>query len=110
MKTYREAYEKFAPKDRWGIFFYAGIIFTEPMVEGLRRAGRNLTVDTFVKAMESIRDFKGIGPRISYGPGQRQGTRSVFLAKCGDNGSFIQISDWMTSDVDLQAVLKRLGR
>jgi ABC-type branched-subunit amino acid transport system substrate-binding protein len=110
MKTYREAYEKFAPKDRWGIFFYAGFIFVEPMVEGLRRAGRNLTVDTFVKAMESIKDFQGIGPRISYGSDQRQGARSVFLAKCGDNGSFIQISDWMTSDVDLEAVLKRLGR
>jgi hypothetical protein len=60
--------------------------------------------------MESLQDFQGIGPKISYGPNKRQGTRSVFLAKCGDKGRFVQMSDWMTSDVDLNAVLKRLGR
>ncbi len=110
MKKYREAHKKFAPKDRWGIFFYAGFIFAEPMVEGLKRAGRDLTIENFVKAMESIKGYKGIGPEINYGPGQRQGTRSVFLAKCGDKGKFITISEWMTSTVDLKDVLKRLGR
>jgi len=110
MKKYKAAHEKFAPKDRWGIFFYAGIIFVEPLVEGLKRCGRDLTADNFVKAMESIQDFQGIGPKISYGPDQRQGTRSVFLAKCGEGGAFKRISDWMTSDVDLQDVLKKLGR
>ena len=110
MKKYKAAHDKFAPNDRWGIFFYAGIIFVEPMVEGLKRCGRDLTADNFVKAMESIKDFQGIGPKISYGPDQRQGTRSVFLAKCGEKGAFERISDWMTSDVDLQEVLKKLGR
>ena len=110
MKKYKEAHGKFAPKDRWGIFFYAGFIFVEPMVEALKRCGRDLTADNFVKAMESLQDFQGIGPKISYGPNKRQGTRSVFLAKCGDKGRFVKMSDWMTSDVDLDAVLKRLGR
>ncbi|MBW1781086.1 MAG: ABC transporter substrate-binding protein [Deltaproteobacteria bacterium] len=110
MKKYHAAQKKFAPKDRWGIFFYAGIYFTEPMVEGLKRCGRDLTVDNFVKAMDSIKDFKGIGPKISYSLKNRQGTRSVFLAKCLEGGKIKPISDWMTSDVDVQKVLKRLGR
>ncbi len=110
MKKYRAAHDRFAPKDRWGVFFYAGFIFVEPMVEGLRRCGRDLTADNFVKAMESIKDFQGIGPKITYGPNRRQGARSMFLAKCGDKGTFIRLSDWLTSDVDLKEVLKRLGR
>lgn len=110
MKKYQEAHKKFAPNERWGIFFYAGFLFAEPMVEAFKRCGRDLTADNFVKAMESLKDFQGIGPKITYGPKQRQGGRSVFIAKCGDGGKLIPISDWMTSDVDLDVVLKKLGR
>jgi ABC-type branched-subunit amino acid transport system substrate-binding protein len=110
MKKYQEAQKKFAPNERWGTFFYAGFLFAEPMVEAFKRCGRDLTADSFVKAMESIKDFQGIGPKVTFGPNQRQGTRSVFIAKCGDGGKLIPISDWMTSDVDLDAVLKKLGR
>jgi len=110
MKKYKKAKEKFAPKDRWGIFFYAGILFTEPMVEGLKRCGRDLTTDNFVKAMESIKDLQGIGPKISYGPAQRQGTRSMFLAKVLEGGKIKRLSGWVTSDVDLNEVIKGLGR
>jgi ABC-type branched-subunit amino acid transport system substrate-binding protein len=110
MKKYKKAQEKFSPNDRWGIFFYAGILFAEPMVEGLKKAGRDLTADSFAKAMEGIKDFQGIGPKISYGPDKRQGARSVFLAKCAEGGKAVKISDWITSDVDLKEVLKRLGR
>jgi ABC-type branched-subunit amino acid transport system substrate-binding protein len=110
MKKYKAAHEKFAPKERWGIFYYAGILFVEPMVEGLKRAGRDLTAESFVKAMESVKDFQGIGPKITYGPEQRQGSRASFIGKCAEGGKAVKISDWMTSDVDLQAVLKRMGR
>jgi ABC-type branched-subunit amino acid transport system substrate-binding protein len=110
MKKYREAKEKYAPNERWGIFFYAGILFAEPMVEGLKRCGRDLTVENFVKAMESIKDFQGIGPKISYGPDKRQGTRSMFLAKCGENGKPIRLSGWLNSDIDLDKVLKKMKK
>jgi len=110
MKKYKTAHDRFAPEDRWGIFFYAGFLFVEPMVEGLKRCGRDLTADNFVKAMDSIKDFQGIGPKVSYGPNKRQGTRSLFLAKCVEGGKLVRLSDWMTSDVDVQKMLKRLGR
>ncbi len=110
MKKYKAAHDRFAPEDRWGIFFYAGFLFVEPMVEGLKRCGRDLTADNFVKAMDSIKDFQGIGPKVSYGPNKRQGTRSLFLAKCVEGGKLVRLSDWMTSDVDVQKMLKKLGR
>ena len=110
MKKYKEAHDRFAPKDRWGIFFYAGFLFVEPMVEGLKRCGRDLTADNFVKAMETLKDFQGIGPKITYGPNQRQGSRSFFLAKCTEGGKLVRISEWMTSDIDVQEVIRRLRK
>jgi len=110
MKKYKAAHDRFAPEDRWGIFFYAGFLFVEPMVAGLKRCGRDLTADNFVKAMDSIKDFQGIGPKVSYGPNKRQGTRSLFLAKCVEGGELVRLSDWMTSDIDVPKMLKRLGR
>ena len=95
MAKYRAAVKKYAPKERWGVFLYAGFGFVEPMVEGLKRAGKDLTVESFVKAMESLKDFKGIFGKVSYGPGQRQGITEVFLAKCEDKGKAVRLSDWM---------------
>ena len=80
------------------------------MVEGLKRCGRDLTADNFVKAMESIKDFQGIGPKISYGPDQRQGSRSLFLGKVIEGGKIKRLSGWVTSDVDLNEVIKGFGR
>jgi len=110
MKKYKKAQERFAPKDRWGIFFYAGFGFVEPMVEGLKRCGRNLTVENFVKAMETIKDFQGIGPKITFGPNKRQGTRSSFLGRCAEGGKSVRLSNWISSDIDVQEVIKRLGK
>jgi branched-chain amino acid transport system substrate-binding protein len=107
MKKYKEAHDEFAPKDRWGIFFYAGFLFVEPMVEALKRCGRDLTADNFVRAMETIEGFQGIGPEISYAPDKRQGSHSFFIARCEEGGKLTRLSGWMTSDIDLQEVVKR---
>ena len=107
MKKYKEAQEEFSPKERWGIFFYAGFLFVEPMVEGLKKCGRELTVDNFVKAMESIKDFQGIGPKISFGPNKRQGSRSVFIGQCTEDGGAVRLSDWMNSEMDVQKFIER---
>lgn len=96
MVKYHNAQKKFAPKERWGVFFYAGFGFVEPMVEGLKKAGKNLTVDSFVNAMNSIKNFQGIFGKVSYAPDQHQGIREVFLAKCLDKGKAERLSDWIS--------------
>ena len=101
-KYKKDAYEKFAAKDeRWGLFYYAGILFVEPMVEGLKRAGRDLTREKFITAMESIKGFKGIGGEISYdifnpnkGYESRGGMREVFMIQCLEGGQSKRLSDW----------------
>jgi len=110
LKKYKKAQEKFAPKERWGIFFYAGFGFVEPMVEGLKRCGRDLTVENFVRAMESLKDFQGIGGKISFGPNQRQGSRACFLARCMEGGKIECLSGWMRSDLDVGEMARALWK
>jgi branched-chain amino acid transport system substrate-binding protein len=46
----------------------------------LDRAGRDLTTDSFIKAMESIHDYKDIfGSVLSFGPNQHHASTSSFL-------------------------------
>jgi branched-chain amino acid transport system substrate-binding protein len=109
MVKYQQAYEKhrLSDQERWGVFFYAGFLFAEPLVEGLRRAGRDLTRDSFIEAMETLKDFQGISGPITFTKDQRQGLRSVFLSKCEGTKMVIEgeekvvptaerLSDWIS--------------
>ena len=98
----KEVFDAYAPKkERWGLFYYAGIIFAEPMIEGLKNAGTNLTREGFVTAMERIKGFKGIGPEVNFKPYSkndiysRQGTSQTFLVQCLDNGKAKKLTKWM---------------
>jgi branched-chain amino acid transport system substrate-binding protein len=102
MQKYKKAFDKYAAKgERWGVFFYAGIGFVEPMVEGLKRCGRDLTRERFVKEMEGIKNFKGIFGRIDYSAFEpsdvfcRQGQKEVFVTQCLADGKAKQLTDWM---------------
>ena len=95
MVKYREWHKKLAPQERWGFFYYGGITVAEPFVEGVRRAGRNLTTENWVKAMETLKDFKGIGPPATYSPTERQGGKHVFYVKVNPDGSLQRLTDWI---------------
>jgi branched-chain amino acid transport system substrate-binding protein len=98
VKKYMDAQKKFAPNEQYtGINFLAGILFVEPMVEGLRRAGKDLTADTFIKAMESIRNWNDwLGYDCTFTSEDHQGLKSVYIAKCGPGGAPIKLSDWIS--------------
>ncbi len=98
-KYKKEIFGKYAAKEeRWGIFYYAGILFVEPMIEGLKNAGRDLTREKFITAMENIKGFKGIGPEVNYTPYKkgdiysRQGTSETFLVQCLKGGKSKQLT------------------
>jgi len=108
MKKYKaDAYGKYAAKEeRWGLFYYAGMLFAEPLVEAIKRAGRDLTRERVVKELENMKDFKGIGGRISYkpydknDPSCRQGQKEIFLVQCLKDGGFKKLTDWMEVPMD----------
>lgn len=102
-KYKKDAFDKFAAKDeRWGLFYYAGIVFSEPLVEGIKRCGKELTREKFVSEMETLKDFQGISGKISYkpfnpnDPFSRQGQNQTTLLKCLEGGAAERLTDWMT--------------
>jgi branched-chain amino acid transport system substrate-binding protein len=67
-----------------------GYIAAKVMVEGLRRAGRKLDRDTFIRAMESIQEFDVGGFKVSYGPGRRNGSQFVDLTIISKDQKFVR--------------------
>jgi ABC-type branched-subunit amino acid transport system substrate-binding protein len=99
MTKYREAAKKYAPEERWGTFYSAGIMFAEPLVEALKRVGKNLSTEATLKALNSMKDFQGIGPKVTWTPTQHQGSDSILIQKCGPNASYILLQDWHVNDM-----------
>jgi len=96
MVKYRAWHQKYEPNERWGTFYYSGCLYAEPLAEGLRRAGRNLTPETFIKAMETIRDWKGaIGAPITFTPTDHQGCKDTRFAQVQPDGSMKILTDWI---------------
>ncbi len=60
---------------------------------GLERGGKDLTLDSFIAGMESIKDYKDIfgSPPMTYGPDRRQGSNKSFLAQV-KNGRWVPVS------------------
>ena len=79
-----------------GMYNFYGFMTAMVLVEGLERAGKRLTRDGLIKAMEGIKDFdgKGVFPGISYGPNDRAGTDAVVLV-INEGGKQRIISDWI---------------
>lgn len=67
-----------------------GFVAAKVMVEGLQLAGRNLTREGFIRAMESIRRQDLGGLMISYSPTDHTGSEFVELTMIGRNGNFIR--------------------
>jgi len=99
MNKYREAAKKYAPEERFGTFYLAGILFAEPMVDALKRAGRNLSTEAVLKQLNSTKNFQGIGPVVNWTSRAHQGTDSIQIQKCGPNSSYITLQDWTQNEM-----------
>lgn len=66
------------------------------IAEGLKRAGKDLTRENFVKAMESIKDFKceGMGAPITFSSEQHHGLNAIRICEA-KGGKHVPISDYM---------------
>jgi branched-chain amino acid transport system substrate-binding protein len=71
-----------------------GQVAADLTVHALDRAGPNLTLDSFIKGLESIKNYRDIfnGPEQSYGPDKHQGANSSFLAVV-KGGRWVRVTD-----------------
>jgi branched-chain amino acid transport system substrate-binding protein len=93
---YRKTVERYKPEAKLSNFgMWGGYASAELLREGLKGAGKNLTREKLVAAMETIKDFKtDILPPISYGPNNRRGGPGAFYTKV-ENGKFVRLTDWI---------------
>lgn len=96
---YREAAKRLAPKERWGVFYMAGIQFAEPLVEALKRVGPNLSTEAVIAQLNTFKDWKGIGGKITWNKNRHQGTDSVQIQQCGPGGKAILLQDWTPNEL-----------
>jgi branched-chain amino acid transport system substrate-binding protein len=71
-----------------------GHVAADLTVVGLGKAGKDLTTDSFVKGLESIKGYRDIfnGPEASFGPDKHQGASSSFLAVV-TGGRWVRLTD-----------------
>ena len=85
---------KYFPDDKPNSVGLEGYINARILVEGLKLAGRELTRESFISAIESIRDYTlGPGTVVSFGPDNHQGMERVYFTRLV-GGHFVLISDW----------------
>ena len=79
-------------------FALAGVVAMMATVEGLKRAGKNLTRDGFIEAMESIKDWtpEKLTAPITWGPNRRHGLNPIRMmqAKKAADASFTVITGY----------------
>ncbi len=90
VKEYQRLLAENAKGEQPGFGTLEGYIAAKVMVEGLRRAGKNLNRDGFIRAMESIQDYDLGGFKVNYGPGRRNASQFVDLTIISKDQKFVR--------------------
>lgn len=91
---YIDLLHKYYPQEKPNFIGQEGFFNAKVLVEGLRRAGRNLTREKFLNAIESIRNFPLADElSVSFSPDDHQGLDRVYFFRL-DNGRFTLVKDW----------------
>jgi ABC-type branched-subunit amino acid transport system substrate-binding protein len=67
-----------------------GFIAAKVMVEGLRRAGKKLDREGFVRAMDTLGNYDAGGFKVSYAPDNRSGSQFVDLTIISKDEKFVR--------------------
>jgi ABC-type branched-subunit amino acid transport system substrate-binding protein len=86
---YQEALAHYAPGEKPDFISLEGYVDGNLLVEGLRRAGRTLSTDTLVKALEGIHGLDlGLSTPLSFGPSEHQASHKVWGSVLDRSGNF----------------------
>jgi len=83
-------YQKLSEKQQFSYYGLEGYIMARTLVEGLKRAGKDLTRDKLVSALESLSNTDIGGYRINYSTTARQASHFVELTVVGPGGRLLK--------------------
>ncbi|MDB5727858.1 MAG: Extracellular ligand-binding receptor [Noviherbaspirillum sp.] len=89
VREYRKLYIQNGKRE-WDYVSMEGFIAAKVFVEGLRRAGRDLTRERLVAALESMSEYDAGGFVVRFGPARHNGSNFVDLTMIARNGKFLR--------------------
>jgi len=93
-REYCNLLKRYYPEDKPNFVGLEGYINAKVLVEGLRRAGRDLNREGFIKALESIHNYSiGIANPLSFSSNDHQGLERVYFTRIQD-GELALVTDW----------------
>jgi len=97
VKAYRAAMQKYFDKNEPNRYSLSGYFAAVLFVEGARRAGRTLTRETLIGALENVKNFdSGILPPLTIGPDHETQKQGFWVRV--EKGRFKPLTDWLRSD------------
>ena len=90
VKEYQKALAAETGKENYSFTSLEGFIAAKVLVEGLRRAGRDVTREKLVTALETLNDFDVGGFTVTYSGSDHTGSRFVELTAIGRDGVFVR--------------------
>jgi branched-chain amino acid transport system substrate-binding protein len=96
---YRRTLTKYAPSSQPNFVSLEGFVDAMVLVEGLKRAGKDLTREGLIRGIESIHELDlGLGPelKLDYGPKDHKGFDHV-LPTVIRGGRAVPFTDWSTA-------------
>jgi ABC-type branched-subunit amino acid transport system substrate-binding protein len=93
---YRKSLNKYSPGEAPTFVSLEGFVDAMVLVEGLKRAGKELTREKFIAGIESIHEMNaGLGPKLvlNYGVSDHKGLDTVY-ATVVKNGEAVLLTDW----------------
>lgn len=101
-EEYTRLLANYYPDDKPNFVSFEGFVNAKVLVEGLRRAGRDLDREKLIEAIESIRQFSlGIANSLSFSPQNHQGLENVYFTRI-ENGRFTLLTNWEKIKDELQ--------
>ena len=86
---YKTALTKYFPGVPPDYVSLEGYVAGSVLLEGVKRAGRQLDTEKLVETLETVRDFDmGLGAPISFGPTEHQGSHKVWGTQLNDYGRY----------------------
>jgi len=101
-KEMREIANKYGSSPRLPTLYIQGYTTTAILVEGLKRAGKNLTVEKFVDALETLKDFDcgGMLSPMTYTPTIHKPSDYSKIVKADpERNVFVPVTGWVKPQV-----------
>lgn len=102
IKIFEERFLQDFPKSKISGTSQLGWAAGEIFVEGVKRAGDNLTWENIIAQLESFDKWDGsIYTNVTYGPNNRYGNTTIYMTQARD-GRIVPISEALTADPNSQ--------